>query len=451
VIARRLNELEIACLLAAMPFLLFPSTLSVPALLILLLPWLARWRTIGHPTVRTPMDIPILCILLMLPVSLWASALPEVSLPKLLGIILGVAFFYGVVNSAQSARGVWGWAALLVTIGVGISCLSLVGTDWIARKVLPLGPIYERLPRLIHNVTSSPGGGFHPNEVGGALALVLPLSLATCLVVWGFNPGIVLRATPVVEGAGWKVWRKAWIRLLLSRKTSFFLATLCFALTAGVFILTQSRSAYVGVVTGLIVLAISRNRWFWLSFPSLAAIALSRVWSVGAESFLDSVLMLDVTGTAAGRFEVWQRALYMIQDFPYTGIGLNMFPYVGDVMYPYFLLGPDAKVPHAHNNFLQVAIDLGIPGLVAYLALLITFCLCAWRVYQGSRSRSTRLLSAGLFSGMLAHQVYGLTDAITLGAKPGFIFWIMLGLMAALYNLQARSAPSPTPARDRRG
>ncbi len=138
----------------------------------------------------------------------------------------------------------------------------------------------------------------------------------------------------------------------------------------------------------------------------------------------------------------------MIQDFPYTGIGLNMFPYVGDAMHPYFLLGPDAKVPHAHNNFLQVAVDLGIPGLVAYLALLAAFCLCAWRVYRRSRRRSIRLLTAGLFSGMLAHQVYGLTGAITLGAKPSFILWIMLGLMAALDNLQARSAPSTTRAQD---
>lgn len=183
VIAQRLNELEIACLLVAMPFLLFPSTLSVPALVILLLPWLVRWRANGRPTVRTPMDIPILCLLLMLPVSLWASALPEVSLSKLLGTILGVAFFYGVVNSAKSTKAIWGWAALLIAFGVGISCLPLVGTDWIAHKVLPLGPIYERLPRLIRNVTSSPGGGFHPNQVGGALALVLPLSLATCLAV----------------------------------------------------------------------------------------------------------------------------------------------------------------------------------------------------------------------------------------------------------------------------
>jgi len=209
-----------------------------------------------------------------------------------------------------------------------------------------------------------------------------------------------------VKRGRWKVWRKPWATPLLSHKTASLLATLSFTLTAGVLILTQSRSAYIGVATGLIVLAISRNRWFWLSVPLLAAIALARAWSLGAESFLNSILMLDVTGTAAGRFEVWQRALYMIQDFPYTGVGLNMFPYVGDAMYPYFLSGPNARVPHAHNDFLQVAVDLGIPGLIAYLALLMTFCLCTWRVYRGSQSRSIRLLAIGLFSGMLAHQVY---------------------------------------------
>ena len=38
---------------------------------------------------------------------------------------------------------------------------------------------------------------------------------------------------------------------------------------------------------------------------------------------------------------------------------------------------------------------------------------------------------------VLAHQVYGLTDAITLGAKPGFLLWMLLGLMAALYRLES--------------
>jgi putative inorganic carbon (HCO3(-)) transporter len=100
-------------------------------------------------------------------------------------------------------------------------------------------------------------------------------------------------------------------------------------------------------------------------------------------------------------------------------------------------------VPHAHNNFLQVGVDLGIPGLVAYVGLLAAFTLCAWRVHRSTRTRSTRLLVAGLFSGMLAHQVFGVMDAITLGAKPGFLLWIILGLVAALYGLEVRQRASP--------
>lgn len=447
VITRRLNQLEIACPLVATPFLMFPSVLSIPALLVLLAPWLARWRVTGRPSVRTPMDIPILCMSLMLPVSLWASALPQASLPKLLGIILAVAFFYSVVNSANSAKWVWTWVALLVALGVGISCLALVGTDWFTHKVLPLNPIYERLPRLIDNVPGSIRGGFHPNEVGGALVLLLPLSLAVCMALWRSNPGLAVEAIPALKREGQEVWMEQWITRLLSRRSALCLAMFSSALVTGVIILTQSRSAYIGAAIGLLVLAISRSRWFLLSVPLIAIIAVVLVSSLGAASILDAVLMFDVTGTAAGRFEVWQRATYMIQDFPYTGIGLNTFPYVGDAMYPYFLLGPDAKIPHAHNNFLQVAVDLGIPGLVAYAGLLTTFGLCAWRVYWSSQSRSIRLLTAGLFAGMLAHQVYGLTDAITLGAKPGFILWIILGLVAALYRLEVVQGPGPSAAK----
>jgi O-antigen ligase len=41
------------------------------------------------------------------------------------------------------------------------------------------------------------------------------------------------------------------------------------------------------------------------------------------------------------------------------------------VLYPLFTVPLDSDIAHAHNIFLQTALDLGIPGLVAYLALLI--------------------------------------------------------------------------------
>lgn len=103
IVAPRLSELQIACLLATTPFLMFPSCLSVPALPILLLPWLARWRANRWPTVRSPKDIPILCLLLMARVSLWASALPEVTLSKLQSSIQGAPFFESVASTATRA------------------------------------------------------------------------------------------------------------------------------------------------------------------------------------------------------------------------------------------------------------------------------------------------------------------------------------------------------------
>ncbi len=48
---------------------------------------------------------------------------------------------------------------------------------------------------------------------------------------------------------------------------------------------------------------------------------------------------------------------------------------------------------------------------------------------------------------MFAHQVFGVMDAITLGAKPGFILWIILGLVAALYGLEVGQRASPISAK----
>jgi len=91
------------------------------------------------------------------------------------------------------------------------------------------------------------------------------------------------------------------------------------------------------------------------------------------------------------------------------------------------------QVTHAHNELLQVAVDLGIPGLVGYVALLTTFALTAWQAYHALDDRWLQALIMGLACGMLAHQVFGLTDAFLLGTKPGVVMWVFMGLIAALY------------------
>jgi putative inorganic carbon (HCO3(-)) transporter len=133
--------------------------------------------------------------------------------------------------------------------------------------------------------------------------------------------------------------------------------------------------------------------------------------------------------------ELWSRAVYGIRDFPFTGMGMNSFRRVMPVLYPAFLIPPDFDVAHAHNHLLQVALDLGLPGLIAYLALWLGTGHMFISAYRLSRDPWLRSVIEGLGAGLIAHFIFGMGDAIPLGAKVGIVFWIVLGLAVGLFRV----------------
>ena len=260
-------------------------------------------------------------------------------------------------------------------------------------------------------------------------------------------------------------WRLVLVTILCLLATIFM---------GAVFVLTQSRGGYIGlaVTLPLLILIALPRRWRWYSLIALVVLAILlgllvasrweavRTWVAGSDLAADPALSLN---SLEGRLEVWSRAIYGIQDFPFTGMGMNAFRKVVPVLYPLFLVSPDVDIGHAHNEFLQAALDLGIPGLIAFIAIyIITFWMLAdiwkatrhpqlntakspkgdhWSLNTEHWSLITRSLTLGLGGGLLAHMLYGLTDAVALGAKPGLLFWMLLGLIAGLYE-QTRARES---------
>jgi putative inorganic carbon (HCO3(-)) transporter len=110
-------------------------------------------------------------------------------------------------------------------------------------------------------------------------------------------------------------------------------------------------------------------------------------------------------------------------------------------LYPLFLIAPNTDIGHAHNQILQVALDLGLPGLVAYVAMIGAALWLCWRVVHRTQGASP-LLAIGIIGSLVAFHLFGLTDALALGAKPGVGLWLLLGLVAALWsaNLSASGA-----------
>jgi putative inorganic carbon (HCO3(-)) transporter len=120
-----------------------------------------------------------------------------------------------------------------------------------------------------------------------------------------------------------------------------------------------------------------------------------------------------------------------VEDFPLTGTGLGTFRRVVVERYP-LAVPADFDIAHAHNIVLQVALDTGLPGLVAYMSLLAVTGVIGWRV--AGRETGLRPFILGLLAALIALHAYGLGDALAPGSKPGAIFWLIMGLIAHMNN-----------------
>jgi O-antigen ligase len=136
--------------------------------------------------------------------------------------------------------------------------------------------------------------------------------------------------------------------------------------------------------------------------------------------------------TTAHRFAIWDSALEIVLDHPLTGVGMNRFRY-GPVRDDYPIEKyPQLFAPHAHNEFVQVATDLGLPGLLVYTGWTIVAAAMLWVCWRDG-DQQARVVTVAIGGGLLAHTIYGMGDAIPLWDRFCFIYWLMLGLVAAQY------------------
>ncbi len=357
----------------------------------------------------------------MMLVSLYATYDIAVSLPGIVELIAGILLFYAVALWSQTRRG-W-WFALLVfgILEFAVSIAGLFGTRW-GSKVPGFASVVALFPPRLLGVTGI-DEGLNPNVLAGTLLWVLPLVLllARFVILKGWLRGKVFWAVTI---------------LLLAFVTS------------GVFVLTQSRGGYIAfAITALCLfvmfLPTPRHQRIAIGLLVISIIVGAVIAYSNRESFdrflkngdaADAALSLD---TLEGRVEIWSRALYGIEDFPFTGMGMNTFRKIVHVLYPLFLTSPDRDIGHAHNEFLQAALDLGIPGLIAFISLyLISFWMLIkiWRADSGDDRELTQTLVLGLGGVLFALLFFGLTAAVIFAAKPAILFWMLLGLIAALYK-----------------
>lgn len=299
-----------------------------------------------------------------------------------------------------------------VLLGLLISILALTATQWTVKSDLfesiiafiPRPDYRSLLPDMLLN--------FNPNEIAGAISWVLPTA-----VVFTFNRNL-----------------SNWIRVIAGTAALFLLSSLMFG---------QSRFAIGGVVVGFafIIIALSRSKQVLLaaglSLSALVVLEASILFNVfptaESTSSTPSLSRRDEQ-TSSTRLLIWERGIRMTLDYPLTGVGMSTYRQAvrtETYVIPYFEqqnLGP----PHAHNQWIQVAADLGIPGLAIYIIWYGLAFSILWHQWK-SKDDSTQYYVAAVAGGLIAYIGYSIGDTITLWDRFHFLLWWYLGMAAALH------------------
>ena len=261
------------------------------------------------------------------------------------------------------------------------------------------------------------GTFFSPNFAAGAYALALPLACVAAL--WASNAA------------------------------RFTVGAVVTALLIGGLAVTGSRVGALAAATGLaltfgLLLIYSRGKLPWLRLGVLTVAAIVMLFVYG-KPLLSRVSAGDgknapVSSSAAGneqsgefRQMTWRGTIRMATANPLFGTGAGTFP----VRYPPYAVV--AKTDLAHQSYLQMASEQGIPAFLFLLIVVLPLTVGTGHSFRArDGSLPTALLLCGVCSGVVAGLMRGIGDSEWSIMGDALPFWALAGTLYSTFLKEVR-------------
>jgi len=234
--------------------------------------------------------------------------------------------------------------------------------------------------------------GFDPNDMGVTLALAIPM----CLHLAARSRG----------RAAWAVRASA-------------------AIIIAALLLTGSRTALVAAGVAFLYSALTWRMASPAQRATSAALALLlilgtvRLAPQPSRQRLATLPAEAITGTFHDRTKLWKAGLKLLKHHWARGIGIAAFP---EAVKPWVGKSNVRGMPYtAHNTFLSVLVETGVPGALLFGLLLATVALFAWMLGPSERA---------LGFTMLAVWVAGVSTLTWEQRKPT---WLIFGLISTAW------------------
>jgi len=319
-----------------------------------------------------------------------------------------IGFFLAYIAS-QSSRSRRHLVVGLIVIGLFEAFYGLVQylTGW--------QQIFGYVKR--YDLQEATGTYINRNHYAGLLEMLFPLSLALAFYeLWklhtkkrteesNFHRIAIWLSIAVVLFAGLVYSRS---RMGIAAASISVLVMLTLAWTSKAY----GRTALV-VCAAFLVLSIGIIAWIG------AASVVERFQDAGQEYAAE-----DHT-----RVSIWRGTLRLIGEHPWFGTGFGTFPIAYTVVQTTFL---DKFVNHAHNDYLELASDLGIPAAFGITAPIVWILVRTVRAFRDTGRNMDKFFALGCVGSIVAILLHSLSDFNLYIPANALVFASILGLAMSL-------------------
>ena len=304
------------------------------------------------------------------------------------------ALQYSLVFMA-AAMMVWTPAKLKKFLFFVIGAILLVGVDGIFQYVTGIDFIRHRTLMPEDYLRRISASFIHPNDFGAYLMVMA--SLLVSMLVSSKNG---------------------------MKRTVLFLAA--FILVAGCLFLTRSRGSWMSFGLAFITVGMLKGKKIAVLFVVILATVFILMPSSSRQRIYDTANFKS--GTTWERVQIWQGNVNMIKVHPVLGFGVNTyskhFPEYKPAEYP------DDR--YAHNCYLQMASEIGIPGALLFLAFIFMALFASFKRIVSLPDGTRKSLAVGLFGGTLGFVLNSAVDTHLYSLTLAVFFYILLGSLFSL-------------------
>jgi O-antigen ligase len=341
------------------------------------------------------------------------SLTPALTLNSMLGIIPPLALFCAMVR-LKAYRSVWLAIALIVgtLAGVGLGALQVAssGSD--------ISPWY-----LYEETNLGKAVGFFANANHMATLLVMTIPFLAAVVASAKRTSIQRYSATLMAAGGLA------ILLVVGLALNGSLAGYGLALP-------------VVAVSSLIVFPPGRRlRWWIAAFSLLLVIAV--IAGLETTAIGEGTLGESATTSVDSRAEILSTTLHAAREFMPFGSGLGSFSHI----YPLYENLPQVTgtyVVHAHNDYAEIALELGAPGVLIIVVFLMWWAVRAWRAWATAAASPFGRAAAIASAAVLVHS---LVDFPLRTAAIAATFAMCLALLAGSGAALAMDTTDRRPTR----